>query len=627
MKNSLKQMLRTPVKTAFFLILMVFAALLMTLGSGIWIKGTKTMAKYEDSFITIGTVRQKPDSYEETMEWDAEFKEYNISKKEHYDSFYTVDDLLFPGADYIVEPEQRAFYSSYVPQYSMAWREWTLPTAIDYAHYITEFSPKEDCLPDESYQFQYTKMLGGDEKMVGAVEYFCDHNNPEPEMVYHDKTYVARLRTGAYIHGWAYDAIVSGKSLYGVSVRREHKLASLDSNFYYPDGSRPENAIWDGPRIFEVTDGFYETEAGRRILNLAKHESTWQDCQPVTGTNKTCLLMPFYNRQAYVCEGRDISEEEYASGSKVCLAPKDFMEFNGLSLGDQIEVCLLSTDISTNAGSKYQLGSSPRHYMKGLIDDKGEPFEVFETSDYTVVGIYNLASSDNTDNAFSMGEDELIVPMKSIEKRNGTNLIGFGPMMYGTTSFQIPNGSVEKYLEAWEIYGKDNLEITFYDMGYSQLKDGIENMKTVSLFLLAAGVVLTGFILFFFSHLFITKQAQRTAIERSLGMRPAQCRNSMLSGFVLLVMLGSILGVVMGTIISGRISSVNAGKMYYDTAFTPKTVNISNEVVVEEVEETGLPGLCCMILIVAAGTGIAWTKMSKSLKREPMQLLAERQEE
>lgn len=65
----------------------------------------------------------------------------------------------------------------------------------------------------------------------------------------------------------------------------------------------------------------------------------------------------------------------------------------------------------------------------------------------------------------------------------------------------------------------------------------------------------------------------------------------------------------------------------YDTAFTPKTVNISNEVVVEEVEETGLPGLCCMILIVAAGTGIAWTKMSKSLKREPMQLLAERQEE
>ena len=196
-------------------------------------------------------------------------------------------------------------------------------------------------------------------------------------------------------------------------------------------------------------------------MNLAKHECTWQDCQPITGTNKTCLLMPFYNGQAYVCEGRDISEEEYAAGSKVCLAPKDFMEFNGLSLGDQIEVRLLSTDISANAGSKYRLESSPRHYLKGMIDEKGEAFEIFETSDYTVVGIYNLASVDNTDNAFCIGEDELIVPMKSIENRNGTNLIGFGPMMDGTTSFQIPNGSIEKYLEAWEVYGKDNLEITF----------------------------------------------------------------------------------------------------------------------------------------------------------------------
>ncbi len=622
MKNSLKQMMRT----VFFLILMVFAALLMTLGSNIWIKGTRTMARYEDSFVTIGTVRQKPDSYEETMVWDAEFKEYSVSKKEHYDSYETIDAVLFPGVEYIMEPEQRAFYSSHVPQYSMTWRKYTLPTAIDWGHYITEFSPREDCLLSESYQFQYTKVVGGDKKMEIAVEYLCDHNNPEPEMIYHDKTYVARLVVGTHVHGWAYDKIMSGKTLYGTYVPRELYPAPLDSNFHYPDGSRPENAIWDGPRIFEVTEGFYETEAGQRLLNLAKHEATWQDCQPVTGTNKTCLLMPFYNGQAYVSEGRDISEEEYAAGSKVCLAPREFMEFNGLSLGDQIEVRLLCTDLSANAGSNYRLDRGAKFY-EGLIDEEGKALEVFEVSDYTVVGIYDLASSDSTDYAFSIGVDELIVPMNSIEKRYGTNLMAFGPMMNGNTSFQIPNGSIEKYLEAWEVYGKDNLELTFYDMGYSQLKDGIENMKTVSLFLLVAGVVLTGFILFFFSHLYITKQAQRTAIERSLGMRPAQCRHSMLSGFVLLVLLGSILGAVAGTMISGRISSVNAGKQYYDTSFTPKTVNLGNEVNVEEVGETGLPGFCCMILIVAAGTGIALGKMNKSLKREPMQLLAERQEE
>ena len=64
MKNSLKQMMRTPVRTILFLTLMVFAAFLMTLGAGIWLKGNRTLEQYEDRFMTIGTVRQIPDSFE-----------------------------------------------------------------------------------------------------------------------------------------------------------------------------------------------------------------------------------------------------------------------------------------------------------------------------------------------------------------------------------------------------------------------------------------------------------------------------------------------------------------------------------------------------------------------------------
>ena len=52
MKNSLKQMARTPVRTALFLVLMVAAALLMTLGACIWLKGNRTMAQYEERFMT-----------------------------------------------------------------------------------------------------------------------------------------------------------------------------------------------------------------------------------------------------------------------------------------------------------------------------------------------------------------------------------------------------------------------------------------------------------------------------------------------------------------------------------------------------------------------------------------------
>lgn len=95
--------------------------------------------------------------------------------------------------------------------------------------------------------------------------------------------------------------------------------------------------------------------------------------------------------------------------------------------------------------------------------------------------------------------------MQSIEARDGTNLVACGPMTDATTSFQIPNGSIDDFLKGWAEYGTDRLTFTFYDMGYSRLKKGIENMKAISLVLLAAGVVLTALLLFFFSHLFITK--------------------------------------------------------------------------------------------------------------------------
>lgn len=573
--------------------------------------------------MTIGTVRQIPDAFEEEFLWNAETKDYEVIKRAQYSGYYTSEDLLFPGAAYLAGPEQRSFYTSYQPDYLM--RSVSLnPNGIAWGGLIAEFSPMEDCMPDESVQIQITKVIGGDPRLEGVVDYFCDHRNPNPEMLYKDKTYVAMLgHQASYIHGKAYEEKMQSKSEAYIGL--EMLPFSLESDMLLPDGSQPEDAFRDGQTIFEVTDGFYETEAGRRILNLAQSELIWKNCQPVTGTNQTALLMPFYNGQAFICEGRDISEEEYESGSKVCLAPKTFMENNGLSLGDPVKVQLLYTDRRVNAGRRFWLDGGITLYG-GLVDPEGNPLKVFETSEYTVVGIYDVTFSGE-DSKFDPGADELIVPMESIEERGGKNLMACGPMTDATTSFRIPNGGIDDFLKGWAQYGTDKLEFTFYDMGYSKLKEGIDNMKAISFVLLAAGIILTVLLLFFFSHLFITKQAQRTAIERSLGMRKAQCRLSMLSGFALLVLLGSVLGAAAGFRISADVSAANTGETYYETTYTAGTTNIVNEIAVEEAEDSGMPAVYCTLFIVASGVGIAWVKMSRSLKREPMRLLSERAEE
>ncbi len=623
MKNSLKQMMRTPVRTILFLTLMVFAAFLMTLGAGIWLKGNRTLEQYEDRFMTIGTVRQIPDSFEQELLWNAETRDYDVKKNAQYSSYFTPEDLLFPGAEYIAGPEQRSLFIAYQPEYTTLYKSMNTEP-LSWSALIAEFSPVEDCVPSESVQIRITKVIGGDPRLEGVVDYFCDHRNPTPEMLYKDKTYVAMLgHQGFFIHGKAYEEKMQSKS--EVRIGLELIPYSLESELLWPDGSRPEDAFRDGQQIFEVTDGFYETETGRRILNLANSELIWQDCQPVTGTYQTALLMPFYNGQAYICEGRDISEEEYANGGKVCLAPKTFMENNGLSVGDSVKVQLLYTDRKANAGRMFSLGGGIKFYS-GQVDAGGNPLEVFETSDYTVVGIYDVTFS-GTESIFDPGADELIVPMESIEARHGTNLMSCGPMTDVTSSFRIPNGSIDEFLRGWAQYGTDKLEFTFYDMGYSRLKAGIDNMKAVSLILFASGVILTVLLLFFFSHLYITKQAERTAIERSLGMKPAQCRWSMLSGFAMLTLIGSVLGAAAGFRMSVDVSAANAGETYYETAYTAGITGTVNEIPVEEAADSKMPAAYCTLFIVAAGVGIAWAKMNRSLKREPMRLLAERAEE
>ncbi|MDO4305855.1 MAG: hypothetical protein Q4C77_03405 [Eubacteriales bacterium] len=620
MKNSIKQMLRTPVRTILFFVLLTFAALLMTLGASLWIKNEKTAAEYEKQFITIGTVRQKPKSFEQNLVWDAGKKDYQILRRAQYDSYFTVDDLKIPGVEFLAGPEQRAYYGSWIPDYVS---KFEAENATGFSC-VAEFSPLEDCRPDESVQVKITKVLGKDTTMENSVVFFCEHDNPQPDMLYKDKTYVAYLAACGLSHGKTYEKAKEASPMLDISV--EYGSASIASELYQPDGSRIEDEFRDGQTIFEVADGFYDTAPGKRLLDLAETIGYSFHTQPVTGTSKTCLLMPFYNGESYISEGRDIDQEEYENGSKVCLVPRNFMENNNLSLGDKIKVQLFYTNTRRNAGADFCLDGSGSSYQ--IIDEKGNKLEPFETSDYMIVGIYDTRMGSG-DYAFRSGADELIVPIRSIESGVTENLVACGPMSDATTSFQIPNGSIEDFQKKWAEHGTSDLEITFHDMGYSRLKAGIDNMRNLSLFFLIVGVILTMLLLFFFSHLFITKQAKRTAIERSFGMTRSQCRWSLLSGILLLVLLGSIAGSVGGAYVSRNISSENTGKVYYDSTFSVGASGTEEDVGISDigVEMSEWMAFGCAAIIVLAAAGIAITKINKRLRREPMELLRDMQKE
>ena len=108
MKNSLKQLLRTPMKTALFFLLMTAATALLVLGANLWAQTQAKIDAAEGLFVSLGTVEQLPD-------YEAPVKTKTLDSlwlgaeetESVYGTVYDESVLDFPGAAYVHGPEKR----------------------------------------------------------------------------------------------------------------------------------------------------------------------------------------------------------------------------------------------------------------------------------------------------------------------------------------------------------------------------------------------------------------------------------------------------------------------------------------------------------------------------------------
>ncbi|WP_312372931.1 FtsX-like permease family protein [Lachnoclostridium sp.] len=572
---------------------------------------------YEDTFITIGTVEQKALSINTVTRWNAEKKDYELRQQSVYSRLFPASVLSFDGANYTQEPEKRSYYGSYAPDYTLVHTDKVYDELL-----IAEVTPLEDCIPNESVKIKISKLIWGNSSLDGTTIWFCNHYYENPKPLEKGKSYSMVLIKTTWAHGSHFE-----KSLDADLSTLEYGPGNIQIEEYESDGTlmkEPlENEKNNTSPYYEVTEGFYDRDIGKRLLNLAKGYSMSYKTQPVTGTNSTILLMPFYNGDAYISQGRDILDAEYEDGKKVCLVSDKFAINNNLTVGNKINVQLYFTNSKSSAGRDFLLYGGRVIYSSNGAN--GAVYSVFEDSWYTIVGIYTASQGAGQYN-YSMGGDEIVVPINSIENRS-SNIVAYGPMKGYNTSFQLPNGNIEEFLSKWEKYGTGELEITFYDMGYSQIESGLENMKHMSLVLLVIGLLMVIFLLLFYSHLFISNQKVRTAIERCLGVTKKNSKRSLLIGIILLLFLGSTIGCSMGGLLSRHISTKNLNHIYYDSRYSNRADMEIKETILEEKENTlviVLTTLVSIIFIILLGILISIHRINQNLKMEPMKLLNEK---
>lgn len=605
MKNSIRQLWRMKGRAVLFLLLLLFASGLLSLGRGFQEINTRNMKAYEDSFMTIGTVEQKADAVQEIRIWDAGIKDYHLYSRSVYNTFVPMSVLDFEGAGYLSGPEKRVLYGAYNPEYFM------YENLMGYV--VVEVTPTEDVIPDHPVELPVTRVFCGDGIWEGLKITVCNHYDPNPEMLLAGHTYIMSLQNRP--------GHESEKEFPEDNVSEYVPGALLESDQVGPDGAPVEDEVEDGTFYDEVTEGFYETRRGRRWMEYLKTTDYTKHIFPVTGTDNIHLMMPFYNGEAFISSGREFTEEEYVNGEKVCLLSETFALKNDLELGDQIRLPLIYANHKNAAGIQFHTSGLR---VTALLNAQGEIFPAFEDSMYTIVGMYSgrVGFTDE----YGLAHNEILIPSRSVKNSDEDNLVAYGPMLGSTTSFQIENGRIQDFMEKWSRQGVENVEIVFYDGGYTQLKAGIDNMKNISRILVIMGLVLVLMVLSYFTWLFIIRQGERTAIERCLGFSRKKCFLSLFTGIFLLIAAGSVCGCMAGSALSSRIAGSIGPASYYDLSFSNGRISAMEEATEGE---TGVPldhtlwNLCGILLTgsLIAGAGI-WL----NLREEPMELLQKRGE-
>lgn len=611
--KSMRQMLRTPLRTLLFWALIILSAVLFTCGAGLYLIYARNIQRMESVFTTVGTVEQRQEGLQTIYQWDAEKQTYWTHVRPEFGARIPVETLYFEGAPYIHAPVQRPFYGAYLPDYIMS-KDDVAAREFDIRFPILELQPVEDCVPSGPVRMRVKRVLFGRIGYVSEI-WFCDHDNPEPKPMYADKTYVVSLQSVPPHEGYS----------------EEYKPTNLVlSRQYNADGERiPDNSGIDPDRPWsEATEGFYSTKEGQRWLELIKAFEIHKRTIPVEPADSTELLMSFYNKNAHIVEGRDISDEEYEQGQRVCLIRKGFADLNDISVGDQLPLSLYYANYRVSSSQVF----SPRGggWIEEQLNAQGRRFEPFEEGLYTVVGIYEEAIMKMFSAGYDMGRHAVVIPAASIQGSDANNIRGYGPMRGYNTSFQIPNGAIDAFMAAWNAQGVDGLDITFYDRGYTQLKAGFDKVRGIALALLVAGIVIVVLILLFFCHLFIGKQKKRTAIERSLGMSKKQCAISLLSGILIIALAGGAVGSAAGYFLTGGATErlVDQSKEdAYDTSFSSWVNTGDNKAAFETDTQKSSPLLCVGVgaFILLASACIATVYVRGNLKIEPLILLSTRE--
>ena len=261
----------------------------------------------------------------------------------------------------------------------------------------------------------------------------------------------------------------------------------------------------------------------------------------VMATDDLSSVPVFHVGGLYVAEGRPITAEEYAHGSRVCLISADLAALQHLQVGDSIDYSFYEYD--------YFSGDT----LKPSYTDT-QPDSFFDSGAYTIVGIYDMRPAAPGDSAFknahSVPWNTIFVPKSSIRNAPAD---ADQPIASGLLSIRLENGAIESFLEAMDARGVTGshdgayeISFTFYDQGFSRIQPSLNALSGTSELLLILSSLLLLIAALALAFFFTLGYKQSMGIMRLMGAAKGKVLGTVLLAALLTILAGTAIGTALG---------------------------------------------------------------------------------
>lgn len=573
MKTSLKRIFRTPVRALLLFLLAAASTALLTVSAVSYTESAGRIQAMESQFTTIGRVEQLSTGMEyDIVENSCIGKHTNVYRT--YGEIVPPDSLLFEGAHYLREPESRRYYLAYLPELinlrsgSKRFRDLIIFTftaledsdgtepvraqvrsvllnELDFNQVHLEdekhISEGEEVVVCQHFAGVLTPLRKGDTYIASVAKRYCDKHSAW-EFAACQGPYSSECdQNGNPVLGEAASFPAMTKENGGCGYRIRTDVISEIPDYKNP--ARPIEKIDPSKQLPEKWT-FYIIDRRELAANF-----------PVLGTNSTDLLPTFHNGNAYIAQGRNITEEEFETGAGVCLIPQEWVAADAWFsseelLGSQLNLGLFCT-LSGFAPERSVYGGGSIQERYSMLDADGDKYTPFFYKGYQVVGTYSLRRTGvRVTGKTELMQDLIIIPQRSVTEEDA-NFAYFAPMNSYTTSFQIENGTAEQFDKAFHdaVPEAERLKITYEDNGYADLKASLLDLERSAVLLFLTGICAAAGMAVLLLYFFVVRQKREVAIARSMGGSKRQCRGLVLKGVLVLAAAACILGSCAGTLL------------------------------------------------------------------------------